>query len=166
MYLTRLFIGIMTVLAISSSVFAASSLEKSQWRVELTEEGSQVAQFIDKVTFSDGKINSAIFERKGFPPSSYDSTEKGDNIAWEAKQQGETDGNIGWQGELQGDAMTGTLVWKKPDGKTVKYAIMGSPILSEESAAEAAESATSAVSQSVPAIKGWFEGWFGCSLVR
>ncbi|MFH0799981.1 MAG: hypothetical protein V2A66_07375 [Pseudomonadota bacterium] len=161
-YLIRFFIAIVVVLGVGNSVFAASPLEKNLWRVELAEEGTQVPQFIDRVTFNDGKINSAIFERKKFLSSSYDSREKGDNLTvWAAKQQSDESGKIEWQGELQGDAMTGTLIWKQLDGKTLKYAITGSPVPKEEAAAE---SAASADSGSAPASAS--KGWFGCSLVR
>ncbi len=174
MYFVRLFIGVAVILGVGAAVFAAPSLEKKQWRVELKEAGGTVPQFIDRFRFEGKNFASVIFERKGFLASSYSSSEKGDgSIAWEAKQQSKDNGDIAWQGELQGDTMTGTLVWKQPDGKTAQYAMYGSAVVPEEGEASAPETPTASekstasdasesASESAPAAKS---SW-GCSLVR
>jgi hypothetical protein len=179
-YFVRWFVGMAVILGVSVAVFAAPALEKKQWRVELTPAGGLIPHFIDRFRFEDKNFASVIFERKGFLASSYTSAEKADgSIAWEAKQKSKENGDIAWHGELQGDTMTGTLIWKQPDGKTAQYAMYGSAVVPEEGEASAPEKSTASetsttsesetsstvpesASESAPASKSWW----GCSLVR
>ena len=159
----RLFVAVVVVLGVGVTVFAASSLEKSKWRVELKVEGEGAPRYIDRLTFEDKNFTSVIFERKKFLTSSYTSNSKEDNgLTWEAKQKSETDGELVWKGELQGDTMTGKLDWKQPDGKTVQFAMYGIPVV-EEAETAAAEKSVAPGSASVPAFKE--KAWWGCSLV-
>src|SRR3989338_821833 len=113
----RLLMGIIVFSVLSVSAFAGPSLDGTKWRIENTPEGAPIPHHIDRDIFGGGGFTSVIFERKGFPAASYTATEKGDVISWEVKQQNDTQGELVWQGEITGEALTGTLVWKQKDGK-------------------------------------------------
>jgi len=136
--------GVVILSVMGGVALAASALDGTKWRVEMTREGGVIPSFIDRVHFDDGKFTSAIFERKGFRSSLYTLTEDpGGPIIWEVKQKSETKGDVSWHGELKGDAMGGTAVWKQPDGTVISYTLTGRPGIDEppepEQKSEAAE---------------------------
>ena len=136
----------------SGVAWAASPLEETEWQVEIAEEGMTLPQYVDRIRFVDGKLVSAIFERKGFPTVSYALDAGG---SWTANQKNDAAGSLAWRGAVQGDSMTGTLVWKQPDGKVTNYALVGRPAVEEEAPASEAASG--------PGKKAK-KGFFGCSL--
>ena len=129
--------GVVILSAIGGVALAASALDGTQWRVEMTPTGAVIPFYIDRVHFDDGKFTSVVFERKGFPSSLYTLTENaGGPIVWEVKQKSETEGNLSWHAELQEDAMDGTVVWKQPDGTVINYTLTGRPGIDEPPAPE------------------------------
>lgn len=149
------FMWVVMVVVSSATVVAASPLEGTKWRVEITPEGATIPHHIDRCTFQDGKFSSVIFERRGFTSVPFTAAEKaGGTVAVEMQQTSEAAGDLTWQAEVQGDALKGTLVWKQADGKAVTHALVGSPAVEEAPVPEAA----------APAKKA--KGMFGCTLVR
>ncbi len=105
---------------------AASPLNGTKWRVEITPKGAEIPWYVDQVRFEDGNFTSAIFARKGFSTSPYTLTEKGGGpLIWEATQTSETEGTLSWRGELEGDSMKGTVIGEQPDGKVVNHTFTG-----------------------------------------
>ncbi len=121
-------IGVVILSVMGGVAIAASVLDGTKWRVEMTPKGSAIPQYIDRALFQDGNFTSVIFERKGFLTSRYTVTEKeGSLIVWEVTQTSEPEGTLSWRGELQGDAMTGTLRWIQADGTVVNHTFTGKP---------------------------------------
>ena len=84
-------------------------------------------------------FGSAVFERRGFPSAAYTQIPgSGSAVEWEAKQQSDSEGSLAWSAEFQEKTMKGSLVWRKPDGKMVKYSLVGAPATEEEAAASGA----------------------------
>ncbi|MBI4365183.1 MAG: hypothetical protein HY543_00015 [Deltaproteobacteria bacterium] len=140
------------------TAFAASTLVGTRWRVEITPEGATIPHHIDQIRFQEENFASAIFERKGFQASSYLQGKSPEgNIMWDASQKSESEGDLLWHGEIKGDTMTGTLVWKQPDGKFVKHTLAGTPSVDEPAAP--AEGAAKGAAGAKTGSK------WGCSLV-
>lgn len=139
MRLVRWMAGIMVLsVAVAIVAVAAAPLDSTLWRVEITEDGSTIPQHVDRITFQDGKFTSAIYARKSFVPTAYTHTVKPDGpVVWDVEQKNDTAGELIWHGERKGDAMTGTLTWKQPDGKITKYALVGAPVVEEAAPAAA-----------------------------
>jgi hypothetical protein len=134
------FMGLIVFYMLGSVALAASPLEETRWRVEITPKGSEIPHHIDRLRFENGKFTSVIFERKGFLTVPYTPTGKvGGPIAWEARQKSDTDGDLSWHGEVQGDAMKGTLVWKQPNGTVINHSFIGSRVKEEPLAPEATQ---------------------------
>ena len=130
-------IGLVVFSMLGSVALAASPLDGTQWRVEITPKDSEIPHHIDRLRFEKGKFTSIIFERKGFLTVPYTLTGKvGGPIAWKATQKSDTNGDLSWRGELQGDAMKGTLVWKQPDGTVINHSFIGSRAKEEPFAPE------------------------------
>lgn len=152
MRLVRWVAGVIMVSMMVAVAMAAAPLDSTLWRVEITPEGSTIPQYVDRITFQDGKFNSAIFARKNIQPTPYTHAEKPDGfLSWDVDQKSDTAGELTWRGMRKGDALTGSLIWKQPDGKVIKYAMVGGPVVDE-----AATPAVGAAAKS----KGW--NW-GCS---
>ena len=137
----------------SGVAWAASPLERTEWQVEIAEEGMTLPQYVDRIRFVDGKLVSAIFERKGFPTASYALDAGG---SWKANQKVEALGELVWQGELAENKITGTLVFKQADGTVINYALSGNPAVDEEGSPEGTP----------VAVKKTKKRIFGCSLNR
>ncbi|MBI4412258.1 MAG: hypothetical protein HY541_07230 [Deltaproteobacteria bacterium] len=118
---------------LSAVVLAASPLTGSRWRVEITEEGQTVPQFIDQVRFQEDSFTSALFERRGYPTAPF-TEKKGEegSLVWDALQKDAVGAELAWHAEFKGNTMTGKLVWKQADGKLTNYALSGTPVVEEE----------------------------------
>ena len=141
--------GVAILSVMGGVAIAASVLDGTKWRMEMTPKGSSIPHFIDRVNFDDGKFRSAIFERKGFHSSLYTLTNSGGPIVWEVKLKSDTKGDVSWYGELNGETMDGTAVWTRSDGTVVSYALSGRPGVDEpepEKKSEVAEPSPKEVS--------------------
>lgn len=164
--------GIVTLLIVVSTAFAASKLDDTDWRVEITPEGATIPHHVDLIHFKEGNFLSVIFQRKGFSSSPY--THKSKSGMWEAKQTNEAAGELSWEGEIKGEALTGTLTWKKPDGSSVKHALVGGPAPppeEEEAASPDAEKKTTVAGKTTAATKKTtaaaakkVKSWTSCAL--
>ena len=144
-------IGVAILSVMGGVAIAASVLDGTKWRMEMTPKGSSIPHFIDRVNYDDGKFSSAIFERKGFHSSLYTLTKNtGGPIVWEVKLKSDTKGDVSWYGELKGETMNGTAVWTRSDGTVISYALSGRPGIDEpaepEKKSEAAEPSSEEVS--------------------
>ena len=117
--------AVVVSLAWISLSLAASSLAGSRWRVEITPQGETVPHFVDQIRFQREVFGSAVFERRGFPSAAYTQIPgSGNAVEWEAKQQSDSEGSLAWTAEFKENTMKGSLVWRKPDGKVVKYSLV------------------------------------------
>jgi len=144
-------IGVAILSVMGGVALAASVLDGTKWRMEMTPKGSAIPHFIDRIHFDDGKFTSVIFARKGFRSSLYTLTENaGEPIVWEVELKSDTKGDVSWHGELKGDSMDGTAVWNRSDGTVISYTLSGRPGIDEpaepEKKSEAAEPSSEEVS--------------------
>lgn len=118
-------IGLVVFSMLGGIALAASPLDGTQWRVELTPKGATIPFHVDRVRFEEGNFTSAIFAPKGFSMSRYTLTEKTGGAVWTTTQKSPTEGTLSWRGELKGESMNGTLSWEQPDGKIESYTFTG-----------------------------------------
>jgi len=124
--------GVVILSVMGGVAIAASVLDGTKWRMEMTPKGSAIPHFIDRIHFDDGKFTSVIFARKGFRSSLYTLTENaGGPIVWEVKLKSNTKGDVSWHGELKGESMDGTAVWNRSDGTVISYTLSGRPGVDE-----------------------------------
>ncbi|MBI4374595.1 MAG: hypothetical protein HY542_06935 [Deltaproteobacteria bacterium] len=171
MIIKRSFLAVGVVVFLLAGVlsWAASPLDKTEWRVEITPEGAAIPHHVDRILFKDGVFTSVIFERRGFPTTPYTASKKGGgSVTWKSKQKHISDGTLVWEAEISGDALNGTMVWEKPDGTVVKHALVGGPPLEETAEAGAAAPATTPGASTTSTVKrsAAKKGFFGCSLLR
>jgi hypothetical protein len=73
----------------------------------------------DDYVFKDGTFRSTACDIYGFSAAVYTAKAEGDAIAFESTTQSIKEGEMAWKGTVKGDAVTGTVVWKKV-GKAAK----------------------------------------------
>ncbi|MGH7412122.1 MAG: hypothetical protein ACREJ6_13820 [Candidatus Methylomirabilis sp.] len=135
------FMGLVAVSVLASVALAASPLDGTRWRIEMTAPSIK-APAEDQIHFEKGKFTSPIFEPKGFSASNYTLTEQdGAPLIWETMQTSETEGTLSWRGELGGDIMRGVASWQKPDGTVVNYTFTGRKAVVEAPAPAPAQKA-------------------------
>jgi len=73
----------------------------------------------DSYVFKDGTFRSTACDTYGFGAAAYTAKAKGDAIAFESTTHSAKEGEMAWKGTVKGDAVAGTVVWKKV-GKVAK----------------------------------------------
>ena len=120
--------GVIILSTVGGIALAASPLDETEWRLEITQSGEEVPFYTDRIRFQDGEFNSAIFKRKGFLEAQYTVTEEeGSPIVWEVTQTSDPEGTLEWHGELQEETMEGTLRWTQTDGTVINHTFTGKP---------------------------------------
>ena len=72
----------------------------------------------DEFRFQDGKFRSIACDKYGFGDAVYTTAAEGDAWTFTAQTASPTDGTIAWEGTIRGDAVEGTALWRKAEGKT------------------------------------------------
>jgi len=113
--------GVVMISLMGGVVFAASPLDGTEWRINMTTPSAE-----DQIRFEKRKFISPLFEAKGFSNSYYTLTEKeGRPLIWETMQTSEDQGTISWRGDVDADTMRGVVSWETPDGKVVNRTFTG-----------------------------------------
>ena len=73
----------------------------------------------DDYVFKDGTFRSTACDAYGFGAAAYTAKAEGDAIAFESTTHSAKEGEMAWKGTVKGDAVAGTVVWKKV-GKAAK----------------------------------------------
>lgn len=116
MRISPLFIGaalILTppMLGLSRAVDAKPSLAGKRFEVDLTEGGKTSK---DTLVFTKKEFESLQCRQYGFKPARYKVTGTTDSIAFQSDSKSKAEGRNMWSGYVKGNAITATLVWKKP----------------------------------------------------
>ena len=69
----------------------------------------------DELSFKDGKLHSALFEKWGFSEGAYSSTVKGDEIHFKAETSSQSHGKIVWKGKVSGEGIDIAYNWISQD---------------------------------------------------
>lgn len=149
-----------TALFICATSVAAAELDGTEWQVDITPEGATIPHHVDRVRFENGNFVSVIFERRGFQPTTYNSTGAADAATWEVAQGDDTVGRLAWKGQIEGEKLTGTLMWTQPDGTVQQNALLGRPAPPLEQPAGTGEATATTAGGEKAATKtgGWFGG--------
>ncbi len=106
-----------------------SVLDGVVWKIALVPDKTAAAtgarEFVDRVTFEQGKFSSAALAEKGFKPAVYRGDFEEREAEFEADQESETEGVAMWLGEVRGDRIVGRLQWKKKDGTNLFFNFTG-----------------------------------------
>ncbi len=103
---------------------ADDSLDGKTFIVELSESNKDETSK-DELIFKDGTFFSAECEQYGFTPTSYESKSKGDTILFESTANSDKEGKTEWEGSVNGDEISGTMIWSKQGQDPIIYTYKG-----------------------------------------
>lgn len=113
----------------STPAATASPLEGTTWPVMVIPDALAAKKgekpFADTLMFKDGKVAMSACVKAGFAPSTYTASPVGSGWSVSTQQVSKDQGRTAWQATLTGETITGTMVWKKPDGSLLHYAVGG-----------------------------------------
>lgn len=124
--------GQATKAAQTAKTAPGQSLEGSRWKVMVTPDEAAAAKgekaFEDEMVFTGGKVTMTACVPYGFAPSDYKSDKAGEGWSFETTQASESSGTSEWKAKMTGDAVKGTLTWKKGKGEVYHYTFEGKKI--------------------------------------
>ena len=79
----------------------------------------------DTLIFKQGNMTSTACVKYSFEASSYTATQAGTRWSFRTEQMSPKQGKTVWSGTVNGEAITGTMVWTKKDGTMLHYTFEG-----------------------------------------
>ena len=79
----------------------------------------------DTLIFKEGNMTSTACVRYGFKVSPYTASQSGTAWSLNTEQVSPKHGKMTWAGQVNGEAITGTMVWTKKDGTMLHYTFEG-----------------------------------------
>ena len=79
----------------------------------------------DTLMFKEGHMTSTACVKYGFKASPYTASQSGTASSLNTEQVSPKHGTMTWAGQVQGEAITGTMVWTKTDGTRLQYTFEG-----------------------------------------
>ena len=79
----------------------------------------------DTLIFKEGHMTSTSCVKYGFRASPYTAAQSGTTWAFGTEQMSPKDGKTAWSGTVNGEVLTGTMVWTKMDGSRFRYTFEG-----------------------------------------
>jgi hypothetical protein len=109
-------------LAAGSPPACAAELEGSRWKMRFWAAASWIPFWKgDVMRFEKGRFTSSECASYGFAPAPYLEKAAKDGTTWTASQRNSDGERARWTGRLEGDRMSGELIWERPDGLTRRY---------------------------------------------
>lgn len=115
---------VLTVLAAGVVMAAPGYLDGRTYAGETGEKGKAKGD-AEVFVFRDMTFDPLQCHPYGFSAAPYTSREEGGRVLFEAVTKSEKEGSMRWQGGVQGDSLSGTMVWTKPGQKPIEYWFKG-----------------------------------------
>lgn len=99
----------------------ASPLDGREFEGSTVEKGKTSGAMPEQIRFAKGSFRSLPCDAYGFGDAPYSWHEANGAVEFDAVTRSEKEGEIEWSGQVRGDSLSATLVWKKPGQKTIEY---------------------------------------------
>jgi len=108
------------------SALADDSLDGKTFSVKINEHGKDGEVRNDTITFKDGTFLSTDCEQYGFGAAPYEHRSNDGVTLFITSTKSEKEGEIQWEGKVEGDKISGTMIWSKPGQEAIFYKYKGS----------------------------------------
>lgn len=108
------------------SAHADDSLDGKTFSVKINEHGKDGEARDDVVIFKDGTFFSTDCEQYGFGAGPYEYRATDGVTMFITSTKSEKEGEIQWEGKVEGDKISGTMIWSKPGQEPIFYKYKGS----------------------------------------
>ncbi|GJM16745.1 MAG: hypothetical protein DHS20C13_20720 [Thermodesulfobacteriota bacterium] len=105
---------------------AGDSLDGKTFSVKINEHGKDGEATDDEIIFKDGTFFSADCEQYGFSAAPYEYRTKDGITLFITSSTSEKEGEIQWEGKVEGDEISGTMIWSKTGQDPIFYKYAGS----------------------------------------
>lgn len=107
--------------------FAAAddSLDGKTYSIKINEHGKDGEVRDDVVMFKDGTFLSKDCEQYGFGAAPYEYRANDGVTLFITSTKSEKEGEIQWEGKVEGDEISGTMIWSKPGQEAIFYKYKG-----------------------------------------
>ena len=105
---------------------AGESLDSKTFSVKINEHGKDGEATDDEIMFKDGTFFSKDCEQYGFGSAPYEYRTKDGITLFITSSKSEKEGEIQWEGKVEGDKISGTMIWSKPGQDPIFYKYGGS----------------------------------------
>ena len=108
-----------------------AKLDGSEWTIQLSPATGTGKPQTDTLKFERGTITSKWCSKEGFAASNYTlSAQDAGHAEWQTNQSN-PDGHVAsWRGEISGNAMSGALNKRTPDGHAMVFYVNGTKVAS------------------------------------
>jgi hypothetical protein len=119
------------VLAIAAALAAlalasckkAGGLDGKTFKVKLTDPSGKADD--DELKFAGGTFDSMGCQKYGFKAAAYTASASGPATSFRVEAKSDKEGTNQWEGKVEGDKISGTLVWSKPGQAPIRYSFAG-----------------------------------------
>jgi len=107
------------------SAHADDSLDGKTFSIKINEHGKDGEVRDDVVIFKDGIFLSKDCEQYGFGAAPYEYRANDGVTLFITSTKSEKEGEIQWEGKVEGDEISGTMIWSKPGQEAIFYKYKG-----------------------------------------
>lgn len=109
-----------------NSAHADSALDGKTFSIKINEHGKDGESRDDEIIFKDGTFFSTDCEQYGFGAAPYEHRTKDGITMFITSSTSEKEGEIQWEGKVEGDKISGTMIWQKAGQEPIFYKYKGS----------------------------------------
>jgi len=117
------------ILSCTASGKEGPLLDGKSFTVITMPDGNSAEAMMENITFAAGRFDNDNCHLWGFGDGAYTAKESGDSIAFTATTTSSTEGTMEWTGTLRGDALSGSMVWKKAGQDDMHYVFTSKNIM-------------------------------------
>ena len=127
---TKLFSSAMMIIFFGATMFtnlscsnsnAQATLDGKSFTIYIMEGNKPEAESSETLTFSGGMLESDLCFLWGFGKAAYTSKKDGKAIQYDATMTSSTEGTMHWTGSVEGDKLTGDMIWHKEGQDDIHY---------------------------------------------
>ena len=111
---------VLTILATAAIVTGTGYLDGRTFVGETGEKGKAKGD-PETFVFKDGTFDPLACHKWGFSGAPYSTKEEGGRIHFTAETKSEKEGTMSWKGAVQGEEISGTVIWTKQGQAPIEY---------------------------------------------
>ncbi|MEM7009827.1 MAG: hypothetical protein AAF462_11910 [Thermodesulfobacteriota bacterium] len=119
-------LSLLTLGAGLNTASADDSLDGKTFEIKIKEHSGSDEVRDDVLTFKDGKFLSKDCEQYGFGAAPYEHRTQDGVTLFITSTTSEKEGLIQWEGKVEGDQISGTMIWEKAGQDAIFYKYKGS----------------------------------------
>ena len=115
--------ALVTAVLLLPATARGAELDGTRWKMRFRSAKAWLHVWkADVMRFEDGKFGDTECGSYGFSESVYGLQQQDGRKVWRSTRYNSDGERVDWEGVVEGDKMTGTFTWSRPDGRKRTYA--------------------------------------------